>query len=154
MSVGGLNSQLKLRRQKLRVWEDLTVLHCARLSRAPSCIPHTIDHVVPGRIESSDTRSYLTQNLSCLAKNIHQYSSVCLYKIYQIKFILFYVLGAPGANMSQNLWILVRNLTGLILDPSGTLGTWETNNIACDTPGYQISGGLYARNGHNERVEG
>ena len=75
------------------------------------------------------------QNLSCLVENIHQYSSVCRYKIYQVRFILFYVLGAPRANMSQNLWILIQNLTELILHPSGTLGIWETINIACDPPG-------------------
>ena len=84
------------------------------------------------------------QNLFCLAENIHQYSTVCRYKIYQVRCILFYVLGAPGANMSQNLWILIQNLTGLILHPSGTLGIWETINIACDPPEKQISGGCPA----------
>ena len=56
--------------------------------------------------------------------------------------------------MSQNLWILVQNLTGLILHPSGTLGIWETINIACDPPGKQISGGFYAVRAHNQGAKG
>ena len=64
------------------------------------------------------------------------------------------MLGAPGANMSQNLWILVQNLTGLILHPSGTLGIWETMNIACGPPGKQISGGFYAVRAHNQGAKG
>ena len=56
------------------------------------------------------------QNLFCLAENIHQYSTVCRYKIYQVRCILFYVLGAPGANMSQNLTGLILGSTNMDIE--------------------------------------
>jgi hypothetical protein len=74
--------------------------------------------------------------------------------MYQVRFILFYVLGARVINMSQNPQVLIQNLTGLILHPYGALGTWETISIAGCPPEIQISGEFYLVRGHIQGGKG
>ena len=48
--------------------------------------------------------------------------------------------GSRGQYVSKPV-NLIQNLTGLIIHPSGTLGIWETINVAYNPPGKQIFGG-------------
>lgn len=74
---------------------------------APHATVHTIDHVEIVRDESSCTLPYLTQRLSSLVENIHQYISLTMNKIYLVTFLPLCVLEAPRAKTSQNLPILM-----------------------------------------------
>lgn len=74
--------------------------------------------------------------------------------MYQVRFILFYVLEARGANMSQNSHIWIQNRAGLILHPPRTLATSETINTACYLPEAQIFGEFYATGGRNQGAKG
>ena len=107
----------------------------------------TIDHLDTVRDEISCTPLYLTQHLSHLTENIHQYISACTREIYLIRFFYSWGYGTREVKISQNRPVLAQNPTGLITYSSGTLETWDSTYISSVLSGNQFSGWFYNNGG-------
>jgi len=99
----------------------------------------TIDHLESVHNESPCIPPYLTQHLSCVIENIHQYTSICTHQMYTVRFFSSYIFKAPGVKRYQNLPVLIWNPTELILQSSRILRFWDPINNACIPSENQFS---------------